>query len=291
MDTPPTPADGFDARLTGPTEYRRLVFAMLAGILVTLGLPPVPGTGLLVPLGLAWFFLQLAAADRPARLAWVFGLAHQLSLLHWLFFLIPAKTIPTRALVPVQALAAILYVSLFYLVFGWAVGVARRYLGRQRILLLVPVLYVVLETVRDRGELAFPWCLTGSAVVSGPLLVLARTGGEMAVGAALVFTAAAVAAVAGRTEGRLPLTVATVLLWVALGLGSLVGRGESPLPAVALAAAVGQPDAHAGEVPVLFVQLQPGASASTVICASMSSRLRHSDHSSSYRSMPGVLAP
>jgi len=236
MDTVPTPADGFGTRFTGSTEYRRLLFAMLAGILVTLGLPPIPGTGLLVPLGLAWFFLQLAAADRPARLAWFFGLVHQLSLLHWLFFLIPAKTIPTRALVPVQALAAILYVSLFYLVFGWAVGMIRRYLGRDRILLLVPVLYVALEIVRDRGELAFPWCLTGSAVVGGPLLVLARTGGEMAVGAVLVFTAAALATVAGRTGGRIPLTIATVLLWVVLGLGSLVGRGESPLPAVSVAA-------------------------------------------------------
>ncbi|MDF5939014.1 hypothetical protein P4234_16950 [Pseudomonas aeruginosa] len=31
-------------------------------------------------------------------------------------------------------------------------------------------------------------------------------------------------------------------------------------PAVALVAAVGNPDAHAGEVPVAYVQLNPGAS-------------------------------
>jgi hypothetical protein len=31
---------------------------------------------------------------------------------------------------------------------------------------------------------------------------------------------------------------------------------------VALAAAIGRPDAHAGEVPVVYVQLRPGASAS-----------------------------
>jgi acyl-CoA synthetase (AMP-forming)/AMP-acid ligase II len=40
---------------------------------------------------------------------------------------------------------------------------------------------------------------------------------------------------------------------------------EEPMhqhPAVALAAAVGRPDAHAGEVPVLYVQLRPAASAS-----------------------------
>jgi acyl-CoA synthetase (AMP-forming)/AMP-acid ligase II len=40
---------------------------------------------------------------------------------------------------------------------------------------------------------------------------------------------------------------------------------EEPMhahPAVALAAAIGRPDAHAGEVPVVYVQLRPGASAS-----------------------------
>jgi len=40
---------------------------------------------------------------------------------------------------------------------------------------------------------------------------------------------------------------------------------EEPLhahPAVALAAAIGRPDAHAGEVPVVYVQLRPGASVS-----------------------------
>ncbi|HXE39771.1 MAG TPA: AMP-binding protein, partial [Azonexus sp.] len=40
---------------------------------------------------------------------------------------------------------------------------------------------------------------------------------------------------------------------------------EEPMhahPAVAMAAAVGRPDAHAGEIPVLYVQLRPGATAS-----------------------------
>jgi len=33
-------------------------------------------------------------------------------------------------------------------------------------------------------------------------------------------------------------------------------------PAVEMAAAIGRPDAHAGEIPIAFVQLKPGASAS-----------------------------
>lgn len=63
-------------------------------------------------------------------------------------------------------------------------------------------------------------------------------------------------------------------VWLAGRRKELIIRGghnidpkviEEPLhahPAVALAAAVGRPDAHAGEVPVAYVQLRPGARAS-----------------------------
>ena len=215
------------ARLVGGSEYQRLLWAALAGLVVTLGLPPVPWTGLLVPLGLAWFFVQLPGAERPARLAWVFGFAHQLSLLHWLFFLIPAKTIPTRALVPLQAVAAILYVSVFYLVFGWLVGLVRRRVGAGRLLLLIPVLYTAMEILRDRGELAFPWCLTGSVVSGTPLMVLLRTSGEMGVGAAIIFSAAALAALWLRQGCRRLLTPVAAGLWAVLALGALVDGGAA----------------------------------------------------------------
>lgn len=214
---------GLPTRLIGSSEYRRLVFALLAGLLTTLGLPPVPWSGLLVPLGLAWFFAQLPGSRMPARLAWTFGLAHQLSLLHWLFLLIPAKSIPTRALVPVQALAAIGYVTLFYLGFGWAYGRVRARLGGSTALLLVPVLFSAMEILRDRGELAFPWCLSGSSVIGTPLMALLRTGGELGVGVAVVFTAAAGAALLLRDDAWRLLARGALFLWLVLGLGSLVG--------------------------------------------------------------------
>jgi apolipoprotein N-acyltransferase len=189
-----------------------------------------------VPLGLAWFFAQLPAAHRPGRLAWVFGLSHQLTLLHWLFFLIPAKSIPTRALVPLQALAAIGYVALFYLVFGWLYGRARGRLGRGRALLLLPVLYTLLEIARDRGELAFPWCLSGSAVVGTPLLALSRTAGELGVSAGIIFSAAALAAWLWSRQGWWRLSRAALLLWAVLALGSQAGNGPSAEPTVPVAA-------------------------------------------------------
>ena len=45
--------------------------------------------------------------------------------------------------------------------------------------------------------------------------------------------------------------------------GSGTVNGSTGHPAVALAALVGQPDAYAGELPVAYVQLKPGATAST----------------------------
>jgi apolipoprotein N-acyltransferase len=47
-----------------------------------------------------------------------------------------------------------------------------------------------MESLRSRGELAFSWCLSGAAVIGTPLMALARTSGEIGVGAGLAFVAA-----------------------------------------------------------------------------------------------------
>jgi len=234
------PNNGLKRLALGQSEYQRLLYAIFAGVLVTLGLPPFPWTGLLVPAGLAWFFIQLPAAEKPARLAWVFGMAHQLTLLHWLFLLIPAKSIPTRALVPIQAIAAIGYVAIFYFCFGWLYGRARNRLWREKSLVLLPVLYIGMELLRDRGELAYPWCLSGSAVVGTPLLSLVRTAGESGVGAALVLSAAAVGALAWSRHVWVYLVRAALVLWILLAAGSLVGgtNSEQSLPVAAVQADV-----------------------------------------------------
>ena len=161
--------------------------AILAGLLVTLGLPPMKGTALLVPVGLAILFVALRDTAKPGRLMWIFALVHQSSLLHWLFLLIPAKTIPTRALVPIQASLAILYVSVFYLLLGLLFGLVRRRFGYRSAILLLPVFWVGMEALRAKGELSFPWCLTGSSVVGGPLMGLLRASGEIGVSALVVF--------------------------------------------------------------------------------------------------------
>lgn len=163
------------------------LMAMLAGLIVTLGLPPVPNTGWLVPMGLAVLFVALHEAPGPGRTLWVFGFAHQASLLHWLFLLIPAKSIPTRALVPVQAILAILYVTSFYLLLGWLWGKLRERTGRFPALLVLPVLWTGMEAMRAHGEMAFPWCLTGCAVLGGPLMPWLRASGEIGLCALMAF--------------------------------------------------------------------------------------------------------
>jgi apolipoprotein N-acyltransferase len=166
---------------------RAMNLAILAGLLVTLGLPPIPHTGILVPLGLGLLFVALKDARQPAKTLWVFALVHQASLLQWLFFLVPAKTIPTRALVPIQASLAILYVTVFYLLLGWVFGRLRSRVGYRRALLVLPVLWVGMESLRAKGEMSFPWCLTGSAIAGEPLMGLLRASGEIGVSALMVF--------------------------------------------------------------------------------------------------------
>lgn len=218
--------------------------ALLAGLITAAGLPPYPWTGVLVPFGLGLLFILLARSERPGRLAWFFGLAHQTVVLHWLFLLIPAKTIPTRALVPVQAFATIVYVSLFYLLVGWVFGHLRRRLGAARSLLLLPALWTGMEFLRGAGEMGFPWCLTGSCVTGTPLQLLVRTVGELGLGGAIALTAATLAALRLRDElgpdgpaAARGATLATVFCWLLLVGGAFL-RPAPPQPRAVGAPAV-----------------------------------------------------
>ncbi len=220
---------------------------MLAGVMVTGGLPPHAWTGILVPAGLAILMAVVLAAPRPGRAAWAFALAHQATLLYWMFLLDPAKSIPTRALVPIQAILTILYVSVFYAAWGRACGLVRARQGEARALLAMPALWVAMEAARSVGELGFPWCLTGSCAVGTPLMVLVRGAGELGLGLGVALGAAtAVAWLSGGGDDlralrgvRWPLALAAAAAWILLGLGAAV-RPAPPVPAKpALALAAG----------------------------------------------------
>ncbi len=205
---------------------------------MTFGLPPYAGTGALVPLALTLFFWALLGTRHPGRTAWFFGLTHQVSTLYWLFLLDPAKSIPSPILVPIQALAAIGYVSVFYLLLGWTYGRVRGRWGLGRSLLALPVLWGAMESLRSRGELGFPWCLSGSSLIGGPLLFLARASGEIGIGVGLAFLAALLAGLLWRRQGRklapatdrivVVLSAGTAAVWIFLWLGA---QAEPAAPA------------------------------------------------------------
>ncbi len=210
--------------------------ALFAGLLVTAGLPPYRWMGLLVPVGLALLFGVLLCAQRPGRAAWFFGLAHQATLLHWLFLLDPSKTIPTRALVPIQASATILYVACFYLLMGYIFGQLKNRLGSPTALLLLPVLWAAIEALRAKGEMAFSWCLSGAAVIGTPLMALARTSGEIGVGVGLVFFATVLVSIWRARRGnplppfqRNTLWAGALGVWIFLVVGSQL-RPMGPVP-------------------------------------------------------------
>ncbi len=234
--------------------------ALAAGLVMTIGLPPYGGTGALVPLAMAILFWALLGAQKPGRTAWFFGLTHQLSTLYWLFLLDPSKSIPSPVLVPIQALTAILYVSVFYLGLGWAHGQVRARLGPARALLILPVLWVIMEALRSRGELGFAWCLSGSSVIGGPLLGLARASGEIGVGAGLAMVAALAAGLlirrqgdSGQILGARPVTLlaaGTAVVWIFLYGGSQF-QPAAPASHAHLADSLGF---VSGPVPVAAIQ-------------------------------------
>ncbi|MBK6897893.1 MAG: apolipoprotein N-acyltransferase [bacterium] len=225
--------------------------ALAAGVLATLAMPPLRGTGWVFVPALALLFGALRTAPSPARVGWWFGVAHQATLLHWLFLLGPDATISSRWLIPAAAIAAILYAALYYLLFGWLAGIVRRRLGGTAMLLLLPPLWTAMETLRTVGELGFPWCLSGAAWLQTPLYPLAASAGELGLGAVTALTAAALAAIAGsagvpattatgrfrRPRGAaLVLAVVAAAAWLALGLGARGSPAAGRAPALRVAA-------------------------------------------------------
>lgn len=257
---------------------RETMLAVLAGIMLTTAMPPLRGTALLAPLALAVLFHLLRTARQPGRLGFWFGLAHAGPLMQWLFYLDPAKSIPSPLLVPLQAMAAIAFVAAHYALFGLVVGRVRRRVGPGPLLPLLPALWMLLEVLRSVGELGFPWCLTGAAWLESPLRPLYAASGELGLGGATALLAAMLVALAdrwraGRDAPAAPaaprsgdgpgtagaggasrpvaraLVGASVALWVLLVLGSRPlgdpvppGDRSEPLAVAAIQADVSQAD-------------------------------------------------
>jgi len=248
-------SQGTPVRDAGPHSLptrRAVLLAVCAGVMATSAMPPLRGTGWLILPALTLLFTVLRTTSRPALAGWLFGLAHQASLLHWLFLLGPEAPIASRVLVPVAAAAAIVYASLFYLLLGWLAGRTTRLYGASAALLALPVLWTGIEALRTAGELGFPWCLSGMAFLQTPLYGLAAAGGELALGAAAAITAALLAALPGLAGARSPArdarAVATAAALAAAGLATwgalaaLADRGDGRADARSVRIAAVQAD-------------------------------------------------
>ena len=203
---------------------RATIAAVGAGALATVAMPPLRGTGWFMIPAMAILFGALAGSRRPGRVGWIFGLVHQATLLHWLYLLGPEAAISSRGLVPLAATGAILYASLYYLLLGWSFGFIRGRLGSGAALALVPVLWTAMEAWRGAGELGFPWCLSGAAFIGTPVLPLAAAVGELGLGAASAFSAAALAGLWRRRGDErlaaLGLCSCVIAAWVLINLGA-----------------------------------------------------------------------
>ena len=153
---------------------------LLSGIMVTLAMPPYLGFGWIIIPSLVVLICAMHKSSKPARTAFLFSIAHQATLLQWLFFLIPEATITYRWMIPMAGSLVVVYVSLFYLLFGKVYGMIRSRAGQTVSLLSMPVLWVGMELLRSVGEMGFPWCLTGaSALTFQPIMKLVSVAGEL----------------------------------------------------------------------------------------------------------------
>ncbi len=158
--------------------------------MATVAMPPYQVYGWVILPSLALFIYALSVSKKPAKSAFLFGVAHQASLLQWLFFLIPEASISYRWMIPMAGSLVVAYVSLFYLLFGLSYRVIRNRIGGTIALLSMPVLWVGMEFWRSIGEMGFPWCLSGaSALTFSPLFPIVSVAGELGLSFLLLTTA------------------------------------------------------------------------------------------------------
>lgn len=153
--------------------------AVISGILVTMAFPTV-ALGMLVLVALVPLFAAVLRhrPDRGAafRTGFFFGFVCFLSMLWWVAALIPSADVTIPGLMTPALLLLVLYLSLYPACFLFVASVTTRF-RRPAFLVLAPALWVLLEALRSRGELAFPWGALGYALSYTPPMIQAATLG------------------------------------------------------------------------------------------------------------------
>ena len=127
---------------------------VIAGIFTGLSLPPSPCGFFawfgLVPLIESW--LMSSSPVRSAYYGFLWAIGYLTVAMYWL-----ALNYGTYWWAAVMStIAAVLFLSLNFVLIGWWFGIIRRHWGRTAIWLL-PILWVAVEFLRSFGALGFPW--------------------------------------------------------------------------------------------------------------------------------------
>ncbi len=156
----------------------RLIILMISALGLTLAFAPFPFRFLafctLIPL-----FSILSSSPRPFLYGWLFGFFAGMFHLWWLWFLlVPVEPI-TRILLNIGVVLLFGYLGLYWGLF--ALGIKK--LGYWTAPLLIPLL----EFIKTRTQLAFPWDLLGYTMTPLPVFTqLAAIGGVYLISSWLV---------------------------------------------------------------------------------------------------------
>ena len=147
--------------------------AVVSGVLVTLSFPTVQLGWLafvaLTPVLSA--FARVKPTGREAfRTGFLFGGTCYLTMLWWIVKLIPTADVTIPWLMTPALVILVLYLAVYPAFFFLILSSVTRY-RRVALLLMAPALWVLLEGVRARSELGFPWGSMGYALSYTPPLI------------------------------------------------------------------------------------------------------------------------
>jgi len=226
------------ARMLPPRPL--IVPAAVSGILVTMSFPTA-SVGVLVFAALVPLFASVLR-HRPERgdafrTGFFFGFVCYLTMLWWVAALIPSADVTIPGLMTPALLLLVLYLSVYPALFLFLAAKATRF-RMAGFLVMAPGLWVLLEALRSRGELAFPWGSLGYALSSSPPLVQGAAVGGLPLLSLLVvlvnvLLAAVVVSRSLRARVALGGTAMLILagMWTA-GTGEMARFDDSDAPRV-----------------------------------------------------------
>lgn len=165
---------------------KRLLIAVLAGVMATLTLPPFCLFPLLIPAFGLLFWLVTQAENTKQRfwLGWCFGLGYFVSGLYWFAYSLLVDAEKFAWMIPFAVLGLPSILAIFYGLATASYGKVKRYLPLQDGLshaLLFATIWLVFDLARGNLFTGFPWNLialswAGSLPMMQPLNILGAYG-------------------------------------------------------------------------------------------------------------------